>query len=159
MNNKSKQKNPHADIKVQPPLLVLIHVVLTFVLARLIPLPLSVPPVLQTLGLLLAMFGFLLGVAALIAFRGARSKSNTHNSVARLVTSGVYGFTRNPVYLGFVLILIGLSLSIGSYWGVFLAPILIILFNRLVVEPEENYLAQKFGKEFEDYKTKVRRWI
>lgn len=159
MNRKSNQNVAPPNIKIQPPILVLIHVVLLFVLARLVPLPLRVPPVLQLVGLLLAMIGFLLGFAALIAFRRARKESAAGGRAAGLITTGVYGFTRHPVYLGFVLILIGLSLSMGSYWGLLLAPIMLILFNKLVIEQEEQYLALRFGEGYTTYKAKVRRWL
>ena len=71
----------------------------------------------------------------------------------------MYRFTRNPVNLGFVLILVGILLNAGSYWGILLAPVLVILCNRLVIEREEEYLGQKFGDEYSRYQSKVRRWI
>jgi len=156
---KTKQDKTHGAVKIQPPVLTLILVALAFVLTWLIPLPLMVPPILQTSGFLLVLIGFLLGVGALIAFRSARTTRDPHRPVSRLVTSGVYRFTRNPVYLGLILMLIGVLLNAGSYWGILLAPVLVILFNRLVIEREEEYLAYKFGDEYRSYKSKVRRWI
>jgi protein-S-isoprenylcysteine O-methyltransferase Ste14 len=47
----------------------------------------------------------------------------------------------------------------GTYWGVLLAPMLVILLNHLVIQPEEEYLARKFGEQFDLYRTRVRRWI
>lgn len=159
MSSKSKQNKAYPNIKIQPPLLALIHVVLAFVLAWLMPIPLAVPPLLQASGFLLVVFGFLLGTAALIIFRRTRKGPSSHGPVSGLVTSGIYRFSRNPVYLGFLLILIGISLNAGSYWGILLAPIMLILFNRLVIEPEEEYLAQKFGEEYRNFQAKVRRWL
>jgi protein-S-isoprenylcysteine O-methyltransferase Ste14 len=159
VSNKPKQNLARRHVKIQPPLLALGHVVLAFLLAWLIPLPLSVPPVLQTVGFLLVILGFLLGVAALIAFRRAGTTLQPRGRLARLVTSGIYGFSRNPVYLGFLLIVIGLSLDAGSYWGILLAPVLVILFNQFVIRPEEEFLASKFGEDFTSYKERVRRWL
>ena len=156
---RTKQNKTYPNIRIQPPVLTLIHVAAAFLLTWLIPLPLMVPPILRTTGFLLALIGFLLGVGALMAFRSARRTRDPHGPVSRLITSGVYRFTRNPVNLGFVLILVGIPLNAGSYWGILLAPVLVILFNRLVVEREEEYLAQKFGDEYSRYKSKVRRWI
>jgi protein-S-isoprenylcysteine O-methyltransferase Ste14 len=158
VNSRSKQK-ASANVRIQPPILVLIHIVLLFVLMRLAPLPLSVPPVLQLVGFLLAMIGFLLGLAALLAFRRAQRKPADRGRGTGLITTGIYRFTRHPVYLGFILILIGLSLSMGSYWGLLLAPIMLVLFNNLVVEAEEQYLMHKFGEGYTTYKAKVRRWL
>jgi protein-S-isoprenylcysteine O-methyltransferase Ste14 len=159
VSNKPKQNLAHPNIKISPPLLALSHVVLAFLLTWLIPLPLGVPPALQTLGFLLVILGFLLGVAALIAFRRGGTTLQPRGRVAHLVTSGIYGFTRHPVYLGFLLIVIGISLDSGSYWGILLAPILVILFNRCVIRPEEEFLASRFGEQFTSYKAKVRRWL
>jgi protein-S-isoprenylcysteine O-methyltransferase Ste14 len=135
------------------------HVVLAYVLSWLIPLPFTVPPVLQVMGFLLVILGFLLGVGALMAFRRAGTTANPRGQAVHLVTSGIYGFTRNPIYLGFLLIVIGISLDSGSFWGILLAPFLVILFDQLVIRPEEEYLTSKFGEQFKTYQEKVRRWI
>lgn len=156
---RTKQNKPHANLKLPPPLLALIHILMAFVLARLIPLPWVAPPLLQTIGFLLVILGFLLGIGAMIAFRRARTTINSHGSVARLVTFGLYRFTRNPIYLGFLLMLIGIPLSSGSYWGILLTPLMIFMFNRFVILPEEKYLIQKFGEEYSIYQSKVRRWV
>jgi len=156
---RTKQNKTYLDVKIQPPVLTLIHVALAFLLTWLIPLPLMVPPILQTTGFLIVLVGFLLGVGALMAFRSARTTPDSHGPVSSLVTSSVYRFTRNPVNLGFVLMLVGILLNVGSYWGILLAPVLVILLNRLVIEREEGYLADKFGDEYRSYKSKVRRWI
>jgi len=156
---RTKQNKTYPNVRIQPPVLTLIHVALAFLLTWSIPLPLMVPPILQTAGFLLVLIGFLLGVGALMAFRSARTTLNPHGSVSRLVTSSVYRFTRNPVNLAFVLMLVGILLNAGSYWGIILAPVLVILFNRLVIKREEEYLAYKFGDEYRSYKSKVRRWI
>jgi protein-S-isoprenylcysteine O-methyltransferase Ste14 len=156
---RTKQNKTHAGVKIQPPVLTLIHVALAFLLTWLFPLPWMVPPILQTGGLFLVVIGLLIGVAALIAFRGARTTANRYGSVSRLVTYSIYRFTRNPVYLGFVLMLIGVPLNAGSYWGIILASAMVFLFNRLVIEQEEEYLLHKFGDEYRSYRSKVRRWI
>ena len=156
---RTKQNKTYLDVRIQPPVLTLIHVAVAFLLTWLIPLPLMVTLILRTAGFVLALIGFLLGLGALMAFRSTRTAPDSPRQVSRLITSGVYRFSRNPVNLGFVLILVGTLLNAGSYWGILLAPVLVILFNRLVVEREEEYLAQKFGDEYGRYKSKVRRWI
>jgi protein-S-isoprenylcysteine O-methyltransferase Ste14 len=79
--------------------------------------------------------------------------------VAQVVTSGIYRFTRNPIYLGFLLAVIGLPLNSGFYWGIIVAPFYILLMNRLVIQHEEAYLTRKFGKAYTDYTSQVRRWL
>ncbi|MBI5933024.1 MAG: isoprenylcysteine carboxylmethyltransferase family protein [Chloroflexi bacterium] len=139
-------------VKIQAPLLAMIFIALAFVLGLLQPLPVPLPPAARWIGFGLAALGFLLGLAALMAFRRARGKS-------ALVTLGVYRFSRNPIALGFVLMLIGLTLNVGSVWGLLIAPALMVSFNLFVIQPEEKILASRFGKEYEAYKSRVRRWL
>jgi protein-S-isoprenylcysteine O-methyltransferase Ste14 len=159
VTNKSKQTEMHARVKVQPVFLALIHIVTALVLRWLIPLPLVVPPVLASMGFVLVILGFLLGMAALLAFRRGRTTSAPGHLAVRLITSGIYRFSRNPIYLGFLLMLIGIPLNGGSYWGLFLAPVMVTLFGRLVIEQEEEILAKRFGDEYGKYRAQVRRWI
>ncbi len=159
MSSKTKRNKTYANVKIQPPLLVLIHIVLAFALTWLIPLPLVVPQTLRLSGFILVILGFLLGLGALLAFRRTRTTRSSGSSATQLITFGIYRFTRNPVYLGFLLMLVGIPLNAGSYWGIPLTPIMIILFNRLVIEQEEENLAQEFGEEYKSYKAKVRRWL
>ena len=80
-------------------------------------------------------------------------------TASQIVTTGIYGFTRNPIYLGFLLIVIGLPLNSGLIWGLLLAPLYILGMNRLVIEHEEAYLEKKFGEPYTSYRSRVRRWL
>ncbi len=142
-------------VKIQTPLLALIFIALAFVFGWLRPLPIAVPPALRWVGFGLAALGFLLGLAAAMAFRQARQ--NPAKPV--LVTTGVYRLSRNPIALGFVLMLAGLPLNGGSIWGIVLTPALIVLFNWLVIQPEERSLERRAGRAYEAYKNRVRRWL
>jgi protein-S-isoprenylcysteine O-methyltransferase Ste14 len=101
----------------------------------------------------------LFGVAAFLAFRKARTTLDPYGRVSAIVTSGIYRFTRNPIYLGFLLMLIGLPLNSGSYWGVVLVPVFLLSMNSLVIEKEEAYLEKKFKDVYSSYKSRVRRWL
>lgn len=155
----TKPNKARANFKLPPPLLGLVHIVIAVVLARLIPLPWVAPPFLQTLGFLLVIVGFLLGIGAAMAFRRARTTMNDQGSTARLVTFGIYRFTRNPIYLGFLFMLIGIPLNAGSYWGLLLTPFMIFMFDKFVIIPEEKYLFKRFGEEYSTYQSRVRRWV
>jgi protein-S-isoprenylcysteine O-methyltransferase Ste14 len=143
------------NVKIQTPVLALIFVALAFVLGLLIPLPLVIAPVMRTLGFILAILGFLLGLAALLAFRQARQRSNKPG----LVTTGIYRFSRNPVAFGFVLMLIGLPLNAGSVWGVILTPAMVVTMNLFVIGPEEKFLTNRYGEDYKTYLARVRRWL
>jgi len=144
----SQEQAEHANVKIPPPVLALLHIVAAFLLERFLPLPFAVPPIVRYIGLALVVIGFLLGLSAAMAFRQARTTLDPYHPVSNIVTSGVYGFSRNPIYLGFLLMVIGIPLNFGTYWGVILAPIFILLCNKLVIEHEEAYLEKRFGETY-----------
>ena len=123
----------HADVKIHPPILTLIHIGVAYLLAWIIPIPLAVPGALRLVGVGCVVIGILLGGTAFYAFARARTTLLPHGSVSTIVIDGIYRFTRNPIYLAFVLMLIGFPLISGTYWGLLLAPALIFSFNRLVI--------------------------
>lgn len=150
---------PSINKNVHPPIVALMFIVIAYVLGRFAPIFFVVPAVLQTVGLLLTFAGFLLGITAFAEFRKGRTTLDPHGSVTQLVSSGIYRFTRNPIYLGFLLIVIGLPLKSGLYWGIVMAPFYILTMNRLVIEHEEAYLEKKFGETYTGYMSRVRRWL
>jgi len=149
----------HASVKIHPPVLLVIHIFIAWLLGRFVVLPIVVSPLFKTIGLGLAGVGFLLGLSALYAFTKARTTVNPHGSVKTIVSSGVYRFTRNPIYLGMVFMLVGFPLAFGNVWGIPLALAFIPLMNKLVIEHEEAYLEKKFGEAYTGYKSRVRRWV
>ena len=154
-----EQDRPNINKNIHPPIIALMFIVLAYFLGRFAPLPFVAPAILRNLGLLMAFIGFLLGIGAFLEFRNARTTVDPHGSSQQVVTSGIYRFTRNPIYLGFLLMVMGLPLNSGLYWGVVMAPFYIFLMNRLVIEHEEDYLEKKFGKTYASYKAQVRRWL
>jgi protein-S-isoprenylcysteine O-methyltransferase Ste14 len=154
-----EQDHPSIPKNVHPPLVALLFIVIAYFLGRFVPLPFTAPPILRNIGLFLAFLGFLLGIGAVNEFRKARTTLDPHGSVKQLVTSGIYGFTRNPIYLGFLFMVIGVPLTSGLYWGIVVAPIYVLTMNRLVIQHEEVYLEKKFGKAYTSYTARVRRWL
>jgi len=76
----------------------------------------------------------------------------------RLITTGPYAFTRNPVYLGHIIFMIGLALTLQSLSGAILAVVIGVTFHRRILKDEER-LASVFGQQYFDYKAHVKRWI
>jgi protein-S-isoprenylcysteine O-methyltransferase Ste14 len=150
---------PGINPMVHPPIVASIFIVIAYVLGRFIPIPLAAPSILRNSGLILTFLGFLLGIGAMLEFQKARTTLDPHGSTKQLVTSGIYRFTRNPIYLGFLLMVIGLPLNSGIYWGIVMAPFYVFTMNRLVIEREESYLENKFKNVYPDYKARVRRWL
>ena len=151
--------SPNINRNIHPPFVALFYIVVTMVLQRVITIPFEVPGILRTTGLALTFIGFMLGVGAFIEFRKARTTLDPHGSVKALVTGGIYRITRNPIYLGFFLMVVGFPLNFGSLWGIVAAPFYATTMSRLVIEKEEAYLEKKFKDQYTGYRSRVRRWI
>ena len=149
----------HARVKVHPPVLLLVHLFLVFLLNRLYPLPLAFPTALTWIGYLLVVSGIGLAFSAVRRFMQAHTTLDPHGSVSMVVTNGPYNFSRNPIYLGFVCLLVGFSFIFKSWWGLSLSPIMMIMLHQLVIRFEEAYLEKKFGEVYTGYKSRVRRWL
>jgi len=82
-----------------------------------------------------------------------------HRAVTRLVTTGPFRISRNPMYTGQVVAVLGAGLWVGSWWPLIGLPLSVLATLRWVIEPEETYLTRRFGAEYQQYRSRVRRWI
>ena len=146
----------------RPPFLYLGCLVLGFALERLLPLPLANPET----TLIYSMAGgtlILIGVAIIAA--GARNFSRadtpvpSNQPVRALVTTGIHGWSRNPIYVGMLLLYTGIGTAARSPWVLILALPLVIILRYGVIAREETYLERRFGDAYRDYKVRVRRWL
>ncbi len=153
------EKKALKPFKVEPGLIVFIFITLAILLGRSLMILPPAPQFMRWLGLALSGLGLGLGLLALREFKRMRAFPNPKDTSVKIVSSGIYSRTRNPVNLGFLLILIGLPLTSGNYWGALLIPMFLVAMNDLVIKPEEKYLEQKFKEQFTNYKTRVRRWL
>ncbi len=151
----TKSKSPKG-YRVSAPTLAIVHIIMAIILGRLAPLPIPISAGIQWVGLGIAALGFILGVLSLIEFRRSR---HSNKSKIPLVTTGIYHYTRNPVYLGFVLLLLGIPLNMGTYWGIILVWSFITIANNLIIKPEETYLNHVYKDQYVDYCSRVRRWL
>jgi protein-S-isoprenylcysteine O-methyltransferase Ste14 len=149
----------HASVIAPPPLIVLAGLVVGLVLDALIPTPIFDSPLNTIIGLVLIVLSVMLGWAALIAMRQANTSPDPYHPVSALVTNGPFRFTRNPIYLSFVLLFIGVALLANSWLMLVVLVILILIMQNGVIEREERYLESKFGDEYRQYRSSVRRWI
>ena len=107
---------------------------------------------------LLAIAVALIASAAKIMY-GAGTTPNPTQPSTVIVTNGPFRFTRNPMYLAWELICIGVGLVANAPWPIVMALPAAIVTRRLVIDKEERYLEQKFGAEYLGYKARVRRWV
>jgi protein-S-isoprenylcysteine O-methyltransferase Ste14 len=152
----------YAEVAVKPPLLFFGALVLGCLLSRYVPIGpgLAQPNSLGlTVGLIFIAVGFALTLLAVRAFRRAGTKVVPGQPATALVVDGPYRVTRNPIYVGFVLVYFGLALVLTSVWILLLLiPVLLIL-QRGVVVREEAYLERKFGDAYRSYACRVPRWL
>lgn len=105
--------------------------------------------------------GLLIAVTGVLAFRRHQTTINPHtiDKTSALVTGGIYRFTRNPMYLGMLLVLIGAVFLSRDILALLVVPGFIVTLNRLQILPEERALRSKFGGAFDAYCARTRRWI
>jgi protein-S-isoprenylcysteine O-methyltransferase Ste14 len=149
----------HAHIALPPPLIFLGYLIGALLLHWAVPFRLPWPLPLRILGGLLLVGGFALDAAAVREMLKAHTTPEPHQPTTALVTAGPYRFTRNPIYLGFVLLFLGFTLLAGTLWGVLLSPFLIGTVTRWIIHAEEAYLDGKFKAEYRAYFAHVRRWL
>ncbi|HEX7631976.1 MAG TPA: isoprenylcysteine carboxylmethyltransferase family protein [Lacunisphaera sp.] len=109
----------------------------------------------------LVALGFISSLWGVASFRRARTTvdpMHPHAATA-LVVSGIYGFTRNPMYLGFLFFLLGEIAWLANPVALIGAPVFVLYLNRFQIAPEESALTQRFGAEFTHYASRVPRWL
>jgi protein-S-isoprenylcysteine O-methyltransferase Ste14 len=112
-------------------------------------------------GVAACVAGALISGAGVVQFRRAKTTVNptTPQASSSLVLAGVYRWTRNPMYLGFLVALIGVALWLASPAALLVLPLFVRYMNRFQIVPEERALAARFGASFEQYRRSVRRWL
>jgi protein-S-isoprenylcysteine O-methyltransferase Ste14 len=145
--------------KVLPPTYLWISIAIMLMLNFLLPLTNIIPWPWNLLGIFPLACGLALNVIADNAFRTAKTTVKPFEESTALVTSGVFHISRHPMYLGFVLSLIGIAVLLGSLVSFFVIPVFAVLMDRVFIQVEERMLEAKFDQAWLDYQAKVRRWI
>ncbi len=148
-------------LKIPPVVVVLALGAAMGVAARFVPGLRFILPAGRIAALGLVAAGTTVALLGVISFRRARTTVNPlrPHDASSLVTAGIYRWTRNPMYLGMLLTLLGWGVYLGSFPALLVAASFVPLMNRLQIIPEETALAVLFGSGFADYQSKVRRWI
>jgi protein-S-isoprenylcysteine O-methyltransferase Ste14 len=146
-------------VKFPPPLIFVIAMLCSFALQQRLPIGLGLPMPLRLAGLALLLVGTVLLVLASFGFARARTAIEPWKPTTAIVTSGVYAWSRNPIYVAFCLITSGIGLASVNVWMVFSTVPAALLVYSLAIKKEEQYLQQKFGDEYLQYQRRVRRWL
>lgn len=142
-----------------PPAIPIAALVLAWALGKLWPIHVHWPPWSFWLGWALFIIPHGLGIWAHISFRRHQTTVNPRGSVSRVVTSGPFAHTRNPMYLSLLPLYIGGILIFRLPWALLLLPIVFVLLQFGVILPEEKYLQARFGDEYRSYMRHVNRWL
>ena len=148
------------ELKVPPPAVAVLVALAMWELARLAPLA-GAPSFRTAVALALAALGAVSSVSGAIAFRKAKTTKNPMKpqAASSLVVGGIYKLTRNPMYLGLSLVLLGWAVFLWSAWALPGPVVFIAYISRFQIAPEERVLAALFGTEYASYKARVRRWL
>ncbi|HEY5325584.1 MAG TPA: isoprenylcysteine carboxylmethyltransferase family protein [Mucilaginibacter sp.] len=113
----------------------------------------------QIAAVVLILISLTFSIPALLQFIKTKNTVITIKPANSLQVSGVYSISRNPMYLGLLLLYGGLVFLAGNWWTIIFMPVLIIAVTLLIILPEERYLQREFGETYSLYKEKVRRWL
>lgn len=115
----------------------------------------------NAVAVMIFLVGILFPVAGVVAFRRAKTTVDprTPEASSALVCSGIYRFSRNPMYVGFAFWLLAWAVFLGTGWGLLGVVVFVMYMNHFQIAPEERALRALFGDEFRAYERRVRRWL
>jgi protein-S-isoprenylcysteine O-methyltransferase Ste14 len=148
------------ELRIPPLALVITFAAAMAILSYAVPSTMLVPARLPV-AVFLAVSGGLVALAGVSAFRHHKTTVNplTPEQSSSLVVTGIYRFSRNPMYLGFLLALAGWCAYLANWLAALLLPGFVAYMNRFQIIPEERVLAERFGPQFQEYCRSVRRWF
>lgn len=149
------------ELKIPPPVYALLIATLMWFLNQSVPLIRMLESPANRIGLVIIVLAILVDSSSVYLFFKKRTTINPlkPNNTQGLVTSGLYRYSRNPMYVGLLLILFGFALWLGSITPLIALPLFYWLITNMQIKPEEVILEAKFGQEYLDYKKSVRRWL
>jgi protein-S-isoprenylcysteine O-methyltransferase Ste14 len=144
---------------VRPPLVYLAAILLGALIQLAAPLPFLPRALALPLGVSLVVAAIALFVSAVARFRAAGTPVPARKPTTAIVRIGPYRFSRNPIYLAFSLLQLGLAIWVNSLWLVATLAVAVALMHFVVIPREEQYLERRFGSQYLEYKASVRRWL
>jgi protein-S-isoprenylcysteine O-methyltransferase Ste14 len=149
------------ELKVPPPLVMLLFGAAMWFVARVTTHSIIPHDARLVVAVVLVVCAAVVALSGIVAFRRARTTVNPLHPDAStsIVTTGIFRFTRNPMYLGLFLVLLAWSVLLSNVIAAFIPVLFVIYMNVFQIGPEERALATKFGAVYADYLRVVRRWI
>ena len=149
------------ELKVPPPLVALLVILGMWGLAQFPPYWEIDSLVRNVMSAAMAAIGAGFAVAGFVAFRRAKTTIDPLHpgKATSLVSTGVYRFTRNPMYVGLLCVLLAWGFFLQSVWALIGPVVFFVWINYLQIVPEERFLGKLFGEEYSKYRSRVRRWL
>jgi protein-S-isoprenylcysteine O-methyltransferase Ste14 len=144
---------------VRPPLVYLASIILGAVIQFAAPLPFLPQSLALPLGASLIVVAIALLASAVAKFRAAGTPVPARKPTTTIVRTGPYRFSRNPIYLAFSLLQLGVAIWVNSLWLLATLVGAVTLMHYVVIPKEEQYLERRFGSQYLQYKASVRRWL
>ena len=144
---------------VRPPLVYLTSLLIGALIQLAKPLPFLPGTLTVPLGASLVVVAIALFSYSVAKFRAAGTPVPARKQTTAIVRAGPYGFSRNPIYLAFSLLQLGIAIWVNSLWLLATLAGAVALIHYVVIPREEQYLERRFGAEYLDYKGSVRRWL
>lgn len=145
--------------KFLPPKYLNIFLVLAIVLHFIFPIKIIIKSPISYIGLGIIVVSLGINLWAVRTLNKEKTAVDFHEAPKKLVKSGPFRVSRNPIYLSGVILLLGLAWLLGSIIGFVFPPALFLIMNKYYIPDEEQRLAAIFGEEYFNYQQKVRRWI
>ena len=145
--------------KIVPPVYLLITLLLMGLMNLYFPVYEAILPPVAYSGFVLIIVGITMAAISAGMFKKADTGIEPFDEATVLVTGGFYRFTRNPMYLGMFLMLLGVGWLLGSIGALLPVPVFILIIRNNFVLGEERFMEASFGQQYLDYKSKVRRWV
>ena len=155
------KKSKAAQVWFFPPYLVFLGLIISFLLEFLIYRNqiFDNSIIFRFLGIILTIAAILLFVKSVRIFNLRKEKLHPRSISTQIFKDGPFQFSRNPIYLAMFVLLIGVGLTLNSFWFLYSGLVVAIMIHYGVIIPEENYLEKEFGKDYLEYKKSVRRWL
>src|SRR5258706_9503081 len=149
------------ELKIPPPIVALLVGAAMWAVAHLLPAVEFAGEWRLLIAGVCAGFGVIVAILGVWAFRQAKTTVNpvAPEKASTVVTGGIYSCTRNPMYVGLTVVLVGWAIWLSAPWVLF-GPVAFMLYmTRFQIIPEERVMSSKFGHAYDDYRQRVRRWL
>ena len=149
------------ELRIPPPVVALLVAAFMWLSSQLMEPPRVATGIRVTAALALLVIGQGISVAGMRSFRKAKTTMNPFKpgTASTLVSDGAYRFTRNPMYVGLLITLLGWAAFLWQPWALVFLPLFVLYITRFQIKPEERVLSSLFGTEYAQYTAKVRRWL